>query len=83
MGRGSMRASQLPGASCRNRSESIVVTGATAANTGLTTLTVRALALAFLGTATLWWLHFAEVAENSRRDLLEQYVPEPKPARGR
>jgi low temperature requirement protein LtrA len=49
--------------------ESIVVTGATAARAGLTSSTVFALALAFLGSATLWWLYFDSVAENSRHDL--------------
>ena len=50
--------------------ESIVVAGATAANAGLTTVTVGALALAFLGTATLWWLYFDATAANSREDIL-------------
>jgi low temperature requirement protein LtrA len=50
--------------------ESIVVTGATASNAGLTTTTVLALALAFLGTATLWWLYFDATAANSREDIL-------------
>jgi low temperature requirement protein LtrA len=50
--------------------ESIVVTGATAARSGLTTSSVLALALAFLGTATLWWLYFDAVAEDSRHDLV-------------
>ncbi|HWE12454.1 MAG TPA: low temperature requirement protein A [Solirubrobacteraceae bacterium] len=50
--------------------ESIVAAGATAANAGLTTVTVAALALAFLGTATLWWLYFDATAANSREDIL-------------
>lgn len=50
--------------------ESIVASGATAANAGLTTATVLALALAFLGTATLWWLYFDATAVNSREDIL-------------
>jgi low temperature requirement protein LtrA len=49
--------------------ESIVVTGATAADAGLTTRTVLALVLAFLVTATLWWLYFDSIAENSRHDI--------------
>ncbi len=49
--------------------ESIVVTGATAAGRGLTTVVVLALAVAFVGTGALWWLYFGEVAEHSRRAL--------------
>ncbi|HEY0517580.1 MAG TPA: low temperature requirement protein A [Solirubrobacteraceae bacterium] len=50
--------------------ESIVVTGATAANTGLGTDAILALTLAFLSTATLWWLYFDSTAANSRADIL-------------
>ena len=49
--------------------ESIVVTGATASAHGLTTVTVLALAVAFLITGGLWWLYFGAVAEHSRRHL--------------
>jgi low temperature requirement protein LtrA len=49
--------------------ESIVLTGATAADAGLTSEVVFALAIAFLETAALWWLYFGEVAEHSRRHL--------------
>ena len=49
--------------------ESIIVTGATASAHGLTTVTVLALAIAFLITGGLWWLYFGAVAENSRRHL--------------
>jgi low temperature requirement protein LtrA len=49
--------------------ESIVVTGATASNAGLSTSVVLALGVAFLGTGALWWLYFGEVAAHSRRDL--------------
>ena len=45
--------------------ESIVVTGATAADAGLTTSAVFALVVAFLETAALWWLYFAAVAEHA------------------
>jgi low temperature requirement protein LtrA len=55
--------------------ESIVVTGATAANAGLTREVVFALAVAFLVTAALWWLYFGEVAEHSRRHLAESEDP--------
>jgi low temperature requirement protein LtrA len=46
--------------------ESIVVTGATAANAGLTTTVVVCLAIAFVETAALWWLYFGATAEQSR-----------------
>ena len=46
--------------------ESIVVTGATAVNAGLTPTVVVCLGLAFLETAALWWLYFGAVAERSR-----------------
>ncbi|GAC1484858.1 MAG: low temperature requirement protein A [Solirubrobacteraceae bacterium] len=49
--------------------ESIVVTGATAADAGLTTTVVLALAVAFLQSAALWWLYFGAVAEHSRRRI--------------
>ena len=45
--------------------ESIVVTGATAAEAGLTTVVVLSLAVAFMETAALWWLYFA-AEERSR-----------------
>ncbi len=57
--------------------ESIVVTGATASQHGLSTLTVLALAVAFLITGGLWWLYFGVVAEHSRRELADA----PDPAR--
>jgi low temperature requirement protein LtrA len=46
--------------------ESIVVTGATAANAGLTATVVLCLVIAFLETAALWWLYFGAAAEHSR-----------------
>jgi low temperature requirement protein LtrA len=46
--------------------ESIVVTGATAAEAGLTTTVVLCLVVAFLETAALWWLYFGTVGEHSR-----------------
>ncbi len=55
--------------------ESIVVTGATAADAGLTTEVLLALATAFLGTAALWWLYFGEVAGHSRRQMAESEDP--------
>jgi low temperature requirement protein LtrA len=47
--------------------ESIVVTGATAADAGLTATVVLCLGVAFLETAALWWLYFGAVAERSRQ----------------
>jgi low temperature requirement protein LtrA len=46
--------------------ESIIVTGATAADAGLSPTVVLCLGLAFLETAALWWLYFGAVAERSR-----------------
>jgi len=46
--------------------ESIVVTGATAADAGLTATVVLCLVIAFLETAALWWLYFGGAAEHSR-----------------
>jgi low temperature requirement protein LtrA len=46
--------------------ESIVVTGATAADAGLTSTVVLCLGAAFVETAALWWLYFGAVAERSR-----------------
>jgi low temperature requirement protein LtrA len=46
--------------------ESIVVTGATAADAGLTFTVVVCLAVAFLETAALWWLYFGAMAERTR-----------------
>jgi low temperature requirement protein LtrA len=46
--------------------ESVVVTGATAANAGLTPTVVVCLTIAFLETAALWWLYFGATAEQSR-----------------
>ena len=46
--------------------ESIVVTGATAADAGLSSTVVLCLGIAFLETAALWWLYFGAVARRSR-----------------
>ena len=45
--------------------ESIVVTGATAADAGLTSTAVLALVVAFLETAALWWLYFGAAEKHS------------------
>jgi low temperature requirement protein LtrA len=46
--------------------ESIVVTGATASEAGLTPAVVACLAVAFLETVALWWLYFGAGTERSR-----------------
>jgi low temperature requirement protein LtrA len=46
--------------------ESIVVTGATAADAGLRSTVVLCLVVAFLETAALWWLYFGATAEHAR-----------------
>jgi low temperature requirement protein LtrA len=46
--------------------ESIVVTGATASQAGLTGTVVLCLVVAFLETAALWWLYFGATAEHAR-----------------
>ena len=46
--------------------ESIVVTGATASDAGLTSTVVLCLVVAFVETAALWWLYFGAAAEHSR-----------------
>jgi low temperature requirement protein LtrA len=51
--------------------ESIVITGATAADLDLTTARITALALAFLSTAALWWLYFNLVAAIAERRLAQ------------
>jgi low temperature requirement protein LtrA len=46
--------------------ETIVVTGATAAEAGLTSTVVLCLVVAFVETAALWWLYFGATAEQAR-----------------
>jgi low temperature requirement protein LtrA len=49
--------------------ESIVITGATTSDLRLDAATLAAFALAFLGTAALWWLYFDYVARIAERRL--------------
>lgn len=49
--------------------ETIVATGATTADHPLTTATLLALCVAFIGTAALWWLYFASIAEVAEHGL--------------
>jgi low temperature requirement protein LtrA len=55
--------------------ESIVVTGATAADFDLTPIVVACLVVAFLETVTLWWLYFGATAERSRAALTASEDP--------
>jgi low temperature requirement protein LtrA len=50
--------------------ESIVVTGATASQAGLTAMTVLCLVVAFVETAALWWLYFGATAEHARVTII-------------
>lgn len=49
--------------------ESIVVTGATASEAGLTASVLSALSVAFVGSAALWWLYFDRVAVSAQARL--------------
>jgi low temperature requirement protein LtrA len=49
--------------------ESIVVTGATASQAGLTPTVVLCLVVAFVETAALWWLYFGATADQARITL--------------
>jgi low temperature requirement protein LtrA len=55
--------------------ESIVVTGATAANAGLSPMVVVCLGVAFVETAAMWWLYFGAVAERSRQVMSSSEDP--------
>jgi low temperature requirement protein LtrA len=55
--------------------ESIVVTGATAADAGLTSTVVLCLVAAFLETAALFWLYFGAAGEHSRTAMRESEDP--------
>jgi low temperature requirement protein LtrA len=49
--------------------ESIVVTGATASQAGVTSTVALCLMVAFAETAALWWLYFVATAEHARATL--------------
>jgi low temperature requirement protein LtrA len=49
--------------------ESIVITGATASNLQIDLARASAIAVAFLGSAALWWLYFSYVADIATRRL--------------
>src|SRR5688572_2006314 len=55
--------------------ESIVVTGATASEAGMTSTVVVCLVVAFVQTAALWWLYFGATAEQARITLSGSDAP--------
>jgi low temperature requirement protein LtrA len=55
--------------------ESIVVTGASAADAGLTSTVVLCLVVAFLETAALWWLYFGAPGEFTRGAMSDSEDP--------
>jgi low temperature requirement protein LtrA len=55
--------------------ESIVVTGSTAADSGLGTDVVLALGFAFLSSVALWWLYFGPMARTAVRRFSDADVP--------
>ena len=55
--------------------ESIVVTGATASEAGLTATVVLCLVVAFVETAALWWLYFGPTTENARVTITDSDDP--------
>ncbi len=61
--------------------ESIVVTGATAADAGLTPTVVACLVVAFLETVALWWLYFGSSGGTLTRRHDRERRPGPRRAR--
>jgi low temperature requirement protein LtrA len=55
--------------------ESIVVTGATASEVGLTASVAVALGLAFVSSVALWWLYFGETATTAVRRIAADETP--------
>src|SRR5262245_54945922 len=55
--------------------ESIVLTGATATDVGLTSLVVVALGFAFLSSVAMWWLYFGQVATSALRRMAADEAP--------
>jgi low temperature requirement protein LtrA len=55
--------------------ESIVVTGATASEVGLTVAVVVALGLAFVSSVSLWWLYFGHAASAAVRRIAADETP--------
>jgi low temperature requirement protein LtrA len=55
--------------------ETIILTGATAADLSLDAAVLLALAFAFAGTAAIWWLYFGEIAARASKALAESDNP--------
>jgi low temperature requirement protein LtrA len=55
--------------------ESIVLTGATATDVGLTSSVVVALGFAFLSSVAMWWLYFGQVATSALRRMAADEAP--------
>jgi low temperature requirement protein LtrA len=55
--------------------ESIVLTGATASDVGLTLSVVAALGFAFLSSVAMWWLYFGQVATSALRRMAADEAP--------
>ena len=55
--------------------ESIVLTGATATDVGLTSSVVVALGVAFLSSVALWWLYFGQAATTAVRRIAADEAP--------
>lgn len=51
--------------------ESVILTGATAADLALDAAVILSLLFAFVGTAALWWLYFSEIAGRASQGLAE------------
>jgi low temperature requirement protein LtrA len=55
--------------------ESIVITGATASDTGLEASVVVALCLAFVASVALWWLYFGQMAQSALTRMAADETP--------
>jgi low temperature requirement protein LtrA len=55
--------------------ESIVLTGTTATDVGLTSSVVVALGFAFLSSVAMWWLYFGQVATSALRRMAADEAP--------
>jgi low temperature requirement protein LtrA len=55
--------------------ESIVLTGATATDVGLTSSVVVALGVAFLSSVAMWWLYFGQAATSAVRRIAADEAP--------
>jgi low temperature requirement protein LtrA len=55
--------------------ESIIITGSTFADLEASTATIAAFVVAFLGSAALWWIYFARLAEVARETIFSSEDP--------